>query len=163
MNGTGSTQFSPIRSATRQEIFVVLYRIAGSPNVSGLSHPFSDVSNDSSEVSKAVKWAYNNGITNGTSATTFEPTAVMKRQDLAVTIARYINTDNSVNIPKIRTFINESTYIDYTSIDSYARDSVKLLYELGILNCTESTFSPKSNTLRHQLATIFTRLSIVLI
>jgi len=162
MNGTGSSQFSPNREATRQEIFIILYRVAGSPDVTGLTHPFNDVANNSSELSKAVKWAYNSGITNGTSATTFEPNSLMRRQDLAVTIARYLNSTSSY-LPRIRDFNGASTYSDYVSIDSYARDSVEMLYEIGILSCTDNSFGPKTNVTRHQLATIFSRLSIALL
>ena len=77
-NGTSATTFSPDATCTRAQIVSFLYRLAGEPDVSGETLPFTDVAEDA-YYADAVKWAAANGITNGTSATTFSPAASCTR------------------------------------------------------------------------------------
>jgi len=66
MNATGTEtpMFSPYLSMSRVMLVTVLYRLAGSPDTSGLSNTFIDVPEDT-WYSSAVVWAAANGITNG--------------------------------------------------------------------------------------------------
>lgn len=75
-NGTSATTFSPDAPVTRAQAVTFQWRAAGSPVVSGSS--FGDVAADAYYVN-AVTWAVANGITNGTSATTFSPDVVVSR------------------------------------------------------------------------------------
>lgn len=75
-NGTSATTFSPDMAVTRAQAVTFQWRAAGSPVVSGSS--FGDVAADAYYVN-AVTWAVANGITNGTSATTFSPDVVVSR------------------------------------------------------------------------------------
>ena len=75
-NGTSATTFSPDMAVTRAQAVTFQWRAAGSPVVSGSS--FGDVASDAYYVN-AVTWAVANGITNGTSATTFSPDVVVSR------------------------------------------------------------------------------------
>ena len=70
--GTSKTTFSPENTCTRGQIVTFLFRASGSPAVSGGKNPFRDVSSGAYYES-AVRWAVTNGITNGTSDTTFSP------------------------------------------------------------------------------------------
>ena len=70
-SGTSATTFSPYNTCTRAQVMAFLYKAKGSPEVSG-SNPFTDVK-ESDYFYKPVLWAVANGITNGTSATTFSP------------------------------------------------------------------------------------------
>ena len=70
-NGTGPNTFSPNDTVTRAQTVTFLWRAAGSPTVAGES-TFADV-DMTSYYSSAVLWAVVNGITSGTSATTFSP------------------------------------------------------------------------------------------
>ena len=74
--GTSSTTFSPDAAVTRAQAVTFQWRAAGSDTVSGSS--FGDVAADAYYVN-AVTWAVANGITNGTSSTTFSPDAVVTR------------------------------------------------------------------------------------
>ncbi len=90
-NGTGATTFGPNASCTRGQIVTFLYRYAGSPEVTG-SAGFSDVS-ASAFYAKPVTWAVQNGITNGTSATTFAPGAKCTRGQVVTFLYRLMTAE----------------------------------------------------------------------
>ncbi|MBR4461931.1 MAG: S-layer homology domain-containing protein, partial [Erysipelotrichaceae bacterium] len=64
--GTSGTKFSPNDNCTRGQVVTFLWRAVGCPEPEG-SNPFSDVTEDKFFY-KAVLWAYENGITTGTSS-----------------------------------------------------------------------------------------------
>ena len=70
--GTFETTFSPKKSCTRAVIVTFLYRYAGAPKTEGASCPFTDVKKGSFYY-KAVLWAVENGVTAGTTPSTFTP------------------------------------------------------------------------------------------
>ena len=70
-NGTSSTAFSPDDTCTRAQFVTFLWRSQGKPGA-GTSNPFVDVAKGTF-YTDAVLWAVENGITEGTSATTFSP------------------------------------------------------------------------------------------
>lgn len=76
--GTSATTFSPNASCTRAQIVTFLWRASGSPEPKTASNPFTDVTANA-YYRKAVLWAVENGITTGTSATTFSPDAPCTR------------------------------------------------------------------------------------
>ena len=76
--GTSATTFSPNASCTRAQIVTFLWRASGSPEPKTASNPFTDVAANA-YYCKAVLWAAENGITTGTSATTFSPNAPCTR------------------------------------------------------------------------------------
>ena len=71
-NGTSATAFSPGNTCTRAQVVTFFWRNAGQPEPSSQTNPFSDVQ-EGSYYYKAVLWAVERGITNGTSATAFSP------------------------------------------------------------------------------------------
>ena len=70
--GTTATTFSPDDTCTRGQVVTFLWRAEGSPEPSSLENPFEDVA-ESAYFYKAVLWAVEQGITNGTSETAFSP------------------------------------------------------------------------------------------
>ena len=86
-SGTSDTTFSPNASMTRAMLVTVLYRLEGQPTVSGRSG-FSDVKLNS-YYEDAVTWAADNGIVNGTGATTFSPNTNVTREQMAAILYRY--------------------------------------------------------------------------
>ena len=79
MDGTGADRFSPNAPLTRAMIVTILYRMAGSPAMSGASD-FKDV--DSNKwFAKAVAWAAANGIVNGYEDGSFRPKQLLTRQE----------------------------------------------------------------------------------
>ena len=85
-NGTGETTFSPEATCTRAQIVTFLWRAEQSPAAEG-SNPFADVA-ASEYYAKAVQWAVENGITNGTGETTFSPNAGATRAHIVTFVWR---------------------------------------------------------------------------
>ena len=70
--GIGNDLFGPYQPCTRAQIVTFLWRAAGSPEPEGTASGMTDVA-AGSYYEKAVAWALENGITNGTTDTTFSP------------------------------------------------------------------------------------------
>ena len=83
--GTSETTFSPDQTCTRAHAVAFLYRLAGSPAVTGSS--FQDVDADA-YYNAAVAWAVQQGITNGTSETTFSPDKTCTRAQIVTFLYR---------------------------------------------------------------------------
>ena len=71
-NGVSATNFAPADTCTRGQVATFLWRANGSPEPVTTENPFTDV-DPSSAFYKAILWAAENGITAGTSETTFSP------------------------------------------------------------------------------------------
>ncbi|MBR2831456.1 MAG: S-layer homology domain-containing protein [Oscillospiraceae bacterium] len=71
-NGLSASTFGPGNTCTRGQVVTFLWRAAGSPEPRSKTNPFADVKT-TDYFYKAVLWAVENGITNGTSDTTFSP------------------------------------------------------------------------------------------
>ena len=83
--GTSATTFAPDMTVTRAQTVTFLYRAAGTPAVSGGS--FADV-DANAYYADAVAWAVSEGITSGTSATTFSPDAACTRGQIVTFLYR---------------------------------------------------------------------------
>ena len=86
--GTSATTFSPNATVTRGQTVTFLYRFAGQPAVSG-SSSFTDV-NSSDYYAAAVQWAKEQGITSGTSDTTFSPSNDCTRGQIVTFLYRQL-------------------------------------------------------------------------
>ena len=84
MNGMGENEFRPNATTNRAMVVTILYRLAGSPDLSdeNLGYPFADV-DASSWYGDAVYWARLNGITDGISNTNFGPDGSITREQMA--------------------------------------------------------------------------------
>ena len=87
VDGETETTFAPSADLTRADMIVALYRMAGSPEVTG-ENPFTDVAADA-DYYAAVIWGTSNGVINGTSETTFSPDDSLQRQAFATMLYRY--------------------------------------------------------------------------
>ncbi|MDO4314388.1 MAG: S-layer homology domain-containing protein [Oscillospiraceae bacterium] len=85
-NGTTATAFSPNATVNRGQTVTFLWRAAGSPAAAG-SNPFADVK-PGSYCYDAVLWAVEQGITNGSTATTFGPAASCTRGQIVTFLYR---------------------------------------------------------------------------
>ena len=86
-SGTTGTTFSPNDACMRAHVVTFLWRAAGSPAPKSAVNPFTDVKT-SDFFYKPVLWAVENGITTGTSATTFSPTGVCNRAQVVTFLHR---------------------------------------------------------------------------
>ena len=144
-NGTSATTFSPDASCTRAQMVTFLWRAAGSPKSTG-GNPFTDVS-ASAYYYDAVLWAVEQGITNGTSATTFSPDATVTRGQTVTFLWRAGGS----------TAASGGSFADVAA-DAYYAPAVQWAVANGITNGTSSTtFSPDNACTRGQIVTFMYR------
>ena len=152
MNGTGDG-FSPNLAINRGMMVTVLYRMAGSPEVTA-ENPLTDVPADT-WYTDAVIWASENGITAGTSETTFSPTNSLTREQLATFFYRFADFENP---DPIEITGDLTGFTDAGQVASYATDAMKWAIGEGLISgTTETTLSPKATATRAQVATILMR------
>ena len=156
-DGDGVTTFRPKDDVSRGQFITTLYRLAGSPGVSG-DTPFTDVK-PHKYYATAVLWAYQNDITTGTSPTTFDPEISIQRQQMATLLMRfadYMKFDTSEKA-------DIKTMPDYKKVNSYARAALSWANAKGIITGKEDTatgvhwLAPRDNTTRQECATILQR------
>ena len=85
--GVGDNLFAPEQPCTRAQIVTFLWRAAGSPEPKGAASGMTDVVSGS-YYEKAVAWAIENGITTGTTTSTFSPDATCTRAQAVTFLAR---------------------------------------------------------------------------
>lgn len=85
--GVGNGLFAPEQPCTRAQIVTFLWRAAGSPEPKGAASGMTDVVSGS-YYEKAVAWAIENGITTGTTTSTFSPDATCTRAQAVTFLAR---------------------------------------------------------------------------
>ncbi|MBR4132137.1 MAG: S-layer homology domain-containing protein, partial [Oscillospiraceae bacterium] len=93
-NGTSSTTFSPDSTCTRGQIVTFLWRASGCPAPESGTNPFTDVAPDA-YYAQAVAWAVEQGITNGTSPTTFSPNSTCTRAQVVTFLYRAMHREES--------------------------------------------------------------------
>lgn len=143
--GTSATTFSPDMAVSRAQMVTFLWRAHGSPKATG-ANPFTDVST-SDYYYDAVLWAVANGVTNGTSATTFSP-------DTAVTRSQAVTFQwRAAGSP----VVSGSSFGDVAT-DAYYVNAVTWAVTNGITNGTGgNTFSPDVVVSRAQAVTFLHR------
>ncbi len=133
---------------TRGQIVTLLWRAAGSPAAAADTvNPFSDVSADSNYYD-AIMWAIANGITYGTTPTTFSPDTVCTRGQIVTFMYR------AAGSPKVDTGVN------FTDVDEswYCYDAVAWAVANGItVGKTDTTFAPSETCTRGQAVTFMYR------
>ena len=151
MNGVSDTKFAPETSMTRAMFVTVLYRLEGSPDVTGMATPpFTDIGAKNFDWAyNAIVWAYNTGVTKGTSATTFAPGVAISRQEIVTMFYRYAGSPAVSGSP---------IFGDSSVISSWARDAVQWAKSLGIVNgYPNGNFGPVNATTRGQMAAMIHR------
>lgn len=147
-SGTSATAFSPDASCTRAQTVTFLWRAAGSPAPQGSTNPFTDVQS-SSYYHNAVLWAVEQGITAGTSATTFSPDAAVTRGQTVTFLYRAAGSP--------ATGSGSSPFGDVAS-NAYYASAVQWAVSKGVTAGTSATtFSPDSNCTRAQIVTFLYR------
>ncbi len=89
-DGVGNNLFAPEQPCTRAQIVTFLWRAAGSPEPKGAASGMTDVVSGG-YYEKAVAWAIENGITTGTTTSTFSPDATCTRAQAVTFLARALN------------------------------------------------------------------------
>ena len=140
---------------TRAEFAAVAVKVyealSGTPAIPIVNNPFTDC-NDV-EVLKA----YNIGAVNGTSATTYDPDALLNREQAATMLTRVFKkvtlagwtlpTDSQFTLP----YTKPAAFADDKDISDWAKDSVYFMAANGIINGVgNNMFAPKNVTTEEQ-------------
>ena len=145
--GTDDTHFSPDGICTRAQAVTFLWRAAGSPKPETRTMPFADVP-AGSYYYDAVLWAVENGITKGTSDTTFSPDATCSRAQIVTFLWR------SEKSPAAGT---ANPFADVKSTVYYADAVLWAVKENITKGTTSTTFSPDVDCTRAQIVTFLWR------
>ena len=145
--GTDDTHFSPDGICTRAQAVTFLWRTAGSPKPETRAMPFTDVP-VGSYYYDAVLWAVENGITKGTSATTFSPNMTCSRAQIVAFLWR------SEKSPAAGT---ANPFADVKSTAYYADAVLWAVKENITKGTTSTTFSPNADCTRAQIVTFLWR------
>lgn len=146
-NGMTADLFDPNGICTRAQAVTFLWRAAGSPAPKSSTMPFTDVPSGS-YFYHAVLWAVENGITKGTSDTTFSPNATCSRAQIVTFLWR------SQSSP----VAGSSNPFTDVKPDAYYADAVLWAVKEGVTKGTSDiTFSPSDNCTRAQIVTFIYR------
>ena len=152
MDGTGADRFSPNAPLPRAMIVTILYRMDGSPAMSGASD-FKDV--DSNKwFAKAVAWAAANGIVNGYGSGLFGPNDPVTREQLAAILYRYAVYGGMTAVTLEE---NLGSFADTAQLSAYAIQAMNWAVGQGLINGSGSNLVPKAQATRAQVAAIIHR------
>ena len=152
MRGTTTTTLSPDDTATREQAAVLIQRIMAVSGGLCTSRvpPWSDLSSTSFAIGE-ISCLYGSGLINGTTTTTFSPSAPVTRAETAALVARlyrYLSTNTCPTTPP--------PFTDTTG--NWASTDIACVYGLGIdTGTTATTFSPGDTLTRADMATILAR------
>ena len=145
--GTSDSTFTPDGVCTRAQAVTFLWRAAGSPAAKAGSQPFADVK-AGSYYDDAVRWAVENGVTVGTSATTFSPNATCSRAQIVTFLWRAQKSPAA----------GSANPFDDVANSAYYADAVQWAVQKDITKGTGATaFSPDANCIRAQIVTFLYR------
>lgn len=152
MAGTAADVFAPNATTTRAMIVTILYRLEGSPAVTG-TNAFVDVP-AGQWYTDAVNWAAANQIVKGTSATTFAPNDSITREQMAAILYRYAQYKGYDVTKKA----DLSGYSDNGQVSAYAKDALAWANAAKLINgVTNTTLAPQGNATRAQVSAILHR------
>ena len=126
ISGATSTEFRPNAKITRGMIVTILWRMEGSPKVTGVKD-FTDVKGQ--YYYDAVRWAAKYGVVNGYGDGRFGPNANITREQLATILCNYSKYKKKYT----SSTVNTSKYKDWNRVSSYARASMQWAIAKGVV------------------------------
>lgn len=161
--GTSASTVAPTGVCTRAQLVSILYRIQGEPTTVGgielakLRAPFNDVPRGQ-WYTDAIWWAKLTGVVAGTSATTFDPSGEITREQLAVILYNYTKQFAPGSLTATGSLAG---FPDAGSVSSWARTEMAWAVGNGLISGTGSGgvayLSPKGSATRAQVAAILIR------
>ena len=147
-NGLSDTAFGPEDTCNRAQVVTFLWRAAGKPEPTSMENPFTDVE-AGSFYEKAVLWAVENGITNGTSETTFGPNDPCNRAAVVTFLYRTFHS------PQVS---GDGLPFDDVPADSWYAAPIAWALQNEITNGISATaFGPTASCNRAQVVTFLYR------
>ena len=148
VTGKGYNTFAPKDNMTRGDFVLMLYRLAGTPSVAGISNPFTDVKATDYYYS-AILWAYRNNIVTGVDSKTFAPKKNITREQIAATLYRMSGS------PVTTSYI--TGYYDASKVHSYALSAMKWAVGNGYVTGSSGYLNPTNNATRAEVSTMLHR------
>ena len=154
LSGVGGGRISPNGLTTRAEFVQMLYSLHGKPEVSG-ALPFTDL--PEGWYRDAILWAYQTGVTSGTSDTTFGPYDPVTRAQVATFLMKYAKT--VCKVKPTWTPADLSKYPDVNKVPGWALGAMQDAVALKLINGSKASdgtvyLDPNGNATREQVATI---------
>ena len=150
INGTGENSYAPNKNMTRAEFATIVVKALGlTPKANSV---FTDVPTGQ-WYAPFVGTAYTYGIVSGKSATSFDPNGIITRQEAASMVARaakLCGMDTKLENYEILNVLAQ--FGDYTSIGSWARESMAFCYGENILDQRDLNTEPGRAILRCEIA-----------
>ncbi len=151
MEGVGDQLFSPNGKVTRAQMVTMLYRMAGSPQVTGETS-FTDVQQDK-WYTDAVVWAAEAGITDGITETTFAPGHFVTREQMVTFLYRYAK----MNGKDVSATSDLSKFADAQNVHDFAKTSMAWAVAEELIEGMDNRLYPANSATRAQGATILMR------
>jgi hypothetical protein len=156
MNGVSSNRFDPAGTTTRAMVAAILYRLAGSPAVSG-SPAFTDTA-AGSWYADAVAWAAESGVFKGYEDGSFRPNEAITRAQLVTVLQRYaasLGRDVSASAEL-------TAFADAAEVPAWASGAVSWAVASGILRGDGNALHPNASATRAELAQLLLNASRIL-
>lgn len=149
ITGVTLQTFAPTQITTRSQIITMLYRLAGSPEITGEA-TFTDLVR---EYYKApIAWGQATGITTGTPGNLFDPEGQITRQDMVTMLYRMAGKPAVIG--------DLSAFKDEAEVSDYAEDAMIWAVNQGLIkgvSATEQILNPKGTATRAEAATLLAR------
>ena len=137
-NGTAADKFSPDMICTRGQVATFLWRAYGCPEPKTKDNPFTDVK-ESDWFYKPVLWAVEQGITNGTSATTFTPAQTCTYAHVLTFLYRAAGSPNATNRADRQWYFDALTWANEKG----------LLADTGLIHCEPTEGCPRKDIVQY--------------
>ncbi|MBR4462707.1 MAG: S-layer homology domain-containing protein, partial [Erysipelotrichaceae bacterium] len=151
--GTKDYEFSPNKACTRGQVVTFLWRLMGSPRPQS-ANPFKDVERGEYYYD-AVRWANENGITTGTSSTTFSPHANCSREQIVTFLYRTAVLANGGNAPS---YTPKTMKFQDVNSSAYYYEAIRWAYSTNITTGeSETQFGIGKTCVRGMVVTFLKR------
>ena len=155
ISGTSATTFSPEGNITRGQFVTILGRMLKVDTGAYTSSKFTDV-DMGSWYGPYVAWAADKGFVNGTSSTTFAPTANITVEQMGTIVANYISKSGVV----LTGTTPQEQYADANTISGWAKDNMELMRQYDLLSVDgKGNVSPRKAATRAEAAVSLVRLA----
>lgn len=151
--GTGGGGFEPEGAMDRAMVATVLYRLAGSPSVSGVSS-YTDAT-QGSWYYDAVLWGEEKGIIKGYGDGIFGVNDVITREQLCTMLMRFCDVMN-YSLP---TAGESEAFADADAISDWAKEAVDYCKTRGLVNgLPNGAFAPTNTCTREECSAVMERM-----
>jgi len=158
ISGVGGHRFAPDSNLTRGMVVTLLHRASGESAPEERANPFADVK-EGQYYASAVEWAFQKGIVNGVSTTSFQPNRPVTRQELAQFVVKYYLLQTGE--PDLTDQDSAAQrYADWEQVSDWAQSAVDTAARLGLMRGDNNgRFNPHAAATRAEGAMVLCKLA----